>query len=51
MNHSTADLGIPQLKTVSRLRLMKHDTWLFRISLVWLAILAVGIPFAMHAMQ
>jgi hypothetical protein len=32
------------------LRRMKRDIWLFRISLVWLAILAVGVPYALYAM-
>jgi hypothetical protein len=30
---------------------MTHDTWLYRISLVWIAILVVGIPIALYAMD
>lgn len=32
------------------LLVMKRDTWLFRISLVWIAILLAIIPFAMYVM-
>lgn len=30
---------------------MKRDTWLYRISLAWIALLAVGIPYALQAMH
>lgn len=30
---------------------MKRETWLFRISLIWIAALAVGIPYALKAMH
>jgi hypothetical protein len=28
---------------------MKRDTWFFRISLIWLALLAFGLPYALWA--
>ena len=31
--------------------IMKRDTWLYRISLAWLASLAVGIPYALLAIH
>jgi hypothetical protein len=30
---------------------MKRNVWLFRISLVWIAILLVSVAFAMYAMH
>ena len=30
---------------------MKRDAWLYRISLVWIAALVVGIPYALYAMH
>jgi len=30
---------------------MKRDTWFFRISLAWMALLVCGIPYAFWAMH
>jgi hypothetical protein len=30
---------------------MKRDIWLYRISLIWIVALAVGIPFALSVLR
>ena len=30
---------------------MRRDTWLYRISLIWIVVLAVGIPFALSVLR
>ena len=30
---------------------MKRDNWLYRISLIWLALLIIGVPYAIWAMR
>ena len=30
---------------------MKRDAWLYRISLVWIVLLAAGIPFALSMLR
>jgi len=30
---------------------MDRDTWLYRISLIWIAVLAIGLPYALWAIH